>query len=742
MALGFRNKSRAAAAAEENSAVEAAGSGVAVAAASKKKRKPQEMLSSVVKESTVGAAVALLRENEPFALPSGKSWVVLGLPVQGIGGLSMKQKNDEAKGSLIELITADEITTVATLDMLESEIFGIIPSQKSLGRMDEFSLLKNAGYLWVVLTQTPGGELSAEPVAAATYGQALDISEGHSSLAQLLPEIWAWGGGEGGGAAPMGADPTSDFPAAGTSVDEPLTGDEPFADNDSPFGGPAGADEEPIDYDALAGDESAVFGGDDLSEFEAQFEGADHGHESVDDSDDAWQDDAPPVAVAAAAPELRPSRQEADRVVDEAEVRAAIARRFLSSDLDLEVDLETFDTNFTSGSPVVAFPLEEDATDWLGRQINQLARQANTEMEQLHAGNQDELREMYVSLMSRHVEQVIADVSPDREGSYYNRLFNAAKDDLADRQKSAPEEVSALRRELNERYEAEAAARGRQAAEQAVVRFKDQNRPRHERELAEVGLASERASEDFFDGARQTILEMRRKDAHARLDLGKTRILDVLMERQQEQRDAEEALLQRWSAQMTEVLDTHRKDDIARSETLAEQLSRVDEVEKLRTENAARVQELRREQSANVAQLNRDLAKARQDAVSDLAAREQSWQQQLSLEQQRTVIANGRVQDVLNQFDQLSGTLEGQYTRQLDSLRSDNEAYAREMDRAASVQKRANTVMILLVVVLALAALAVGFILGSAAGGSPARPAASAAIASVWTVAGTLPPVS
>ncbi|MEO3931303.1 hypothetical protein WMO79_00625 [Micrococcaceae bacterium Sec7.4] len=726
MALGFRNKNRAAAEAAD-STVEAAGGGVAVAAAPKKKRKPQELLSSVVKESTVGAAVALLRENETFALPSGKSWVVLGLPVAGIGGLSMKQKNDEAKGSLIELITADEITTVATLDMLESEIFGIIPSEKSLGRMDEFALLKNAKYLWVVLTQTPEGLLTAEPVADATYGQALDISQGHSSLAQILPEVWAWGGGEAADAAPLtDPSPTTALPLSGLPVDEPLTNDGPFSDNEGPFGGSTDGDEDPIDYDSLAADDNAGFGEPDLSAFEAQFEDG--------DGDEDQEDDAPPAPAVA--------RQEDDRVVDEAEVRASIARRFLSSDLDLAVDLEAFETNFTAGSRVVAFPLEDDATDWLGRQINQMVRQANTEMEQLHATNQDALREMYVSLMSRHVEQVIADVSPDQAGTYYNRLFNAAQEDRDERRRKAPEEVAAMRRELNERYEAEAATRGRQAAEQAVLRYKEQNRPRHERELSEVGLASERATDDSFDGAQQTILQMRRKDAQARLDLGQTKILDVLMERQQEQRTAEEELLQGWSARMTEVLDMYRKDDIARSETLAEQLSRTDDVEKLRKEHADRVRDLRREQAGQVEELNRQLASIREEASAQLVTRELTWQQELNLEKERANSANTRVQEILSEFGQMSTFKDQHYNTQLEALRADNKSYAREMERSAAVQKRANLVMVALVLALSLAALAVGFILGHATGGSPARPAASAAIASVWTMVGTLPPIS
>lgn len=730
----FRKKNRGAEETGGSIAAESEGGGVAVATAPKK-RKPQEMLSSVVKESTVGAAVALLRENESFALPSGKSWVVIALPVENIGGLSMKQKNDEAKGSLIELITADEITTVATADMLDSEIFGIIPSAKSLNRMDEFSLLKNAKYVWVVLTQTPEGALSADPVADATYAEAVAVSEGHSSLAKILPDVWTWGGGDGaeaGDTASAEGTATVAVPVVTASLDEPLTGDaEPFSDDDSPFGADAADAEEPIDYSALADEENGSPEFDsDLGEFEKQF---------ADQADEVDGSDAADAAAAPVAGQEQEYYQD-DRVVDEEEVRASIARRFLSSDLDLEIDLETFEVNFNTATPVISFPLEDDATDWLGRQVNQLARQANTELELLHLNNENSLRELYVSLMSQHIERVIVDVSPDREGSYYNRLMRAAKDDLAGRQKAGPEEVSGLRKELNARYDAEAASRGRQAAEQAVLRYKEQNRPRHERELAELGLTNERASEEFYDGAQQIILDTRRKDALARMDLGKTKILDVLMERQQAHRDAEEALLKGWSAEMMKFIDENRKVDIARSDALAEQLSRDTQIETLKAEHAARVLEMRAEQDARVAQLDGDILKVRNEAVSELKAREETWNHTLSLEQQKTISANSRVQDLLSQFDQLGTSLEGQYTQRIATLERDKESYSLELDRASKIQSRANKIMVVLVIVLALAALAVGFIFGSVVSGSNAGPAASAATAGVWPGAGDLLP--
>ncbi|GAP61365.1 hypothetical protein AHiyo1_50650 [Arthrobacter sp. Hiyo1] len=79
-----------------------------------RQKKPDELLASVVRETAVPAAVELLRSNAPFVFPSGTAWAILVLAAERIGGLSRKQGRDEAKGSLIELIEADSICTLAT----------------------------------------------------------------------------------------------------------------------------------------------------------------------------------------------------------------------------------------------------------------------------------------------------------------------------------------------------------------------------------------------------------------------------------------------------------------------------------------------------------------------------------------------------------------------------------------------------------------------------------------------------
>ncbi|KIA73387.1 hypothetical protein ANMWB30_23140 [Arthrobacter sp. MWB30] len=700
---------------ESNAAAETAPADEGVTVATKR-RKAHELLSSVVKESTVGAAVALMRKNEPFALPSGKSWVVLGLVAKNIGGLSMKQKNDEAKGSIIELINADNITTVATSYMLEQDTFGIIPTPETLARMDEFSLLKKAEYLWVVLTQTDDGRLTEDPVATASYDEAVAVSTGKTSLASLLPDIWSWGGGNTDAATTRDEAPAAEDALVESYAEKPASIDEPLGDSvigDDGFGQENPFGDDPIDYDDLA-DEGTDPAGDDFDGDDEDFDGP-----MVPDEDESG-------------PEVSPDAVEAggdgDKVFDESEVRATIARRFLSAELDLEVDLTEFEANFNTSAPVITLPVNDGSSDWLDRGLGQLARQGNAELEMLHANNFHQLRELFVSLASQHVEKVIADVSPDRPGSYYYDLTKAAKDDLNKRQAEGPEEVAAQRRDLIARYEAEAEARGKQAAEQAVLRYKEQNRPRHEREIAELSLANERASEELYDGARQIILDLRRKEAHSRMDLGMTQILGLLMEQQQGHRDAEMALLQSWNERLTEFLDANRKDDVARSEALAEQLSRENQVENLKAEHAARVQELEAEQKVRVEALTTEMQKHKADALADLTAREEAWNHTLSLEKVKTDAAEGRVSQLVAQLEQLGPAIEEQYTRRIETLTAQKEFNDTVWDRSSKVQARSTKILVLMILVGAIAALAAGFILGSSMGGVHA----AAAITDLW----------
>lgn len=682
---------------------------VAAAPAGRKKLKPGEMLASVINESTPSAAVEMLKENTAFALPNGSSWVALGLPSANIGGLSSKQKSDADKGSIIELIKGGQIATVATADMLSDEVFGIIPTLDTLSRVVEYSLLKKAKYVWITLSLTPSGDLLANPIADTDYETALAVAEGNKSLSQVLPEVWAWAGG-----SPVEVI-TPVAPVAVVDESEPeLAGGGTVTPLEDPYDNPFGAE---IDYNALEGEAEDEGDLDDGSDAEVE-------PEAEDEVQPQWvQEQGHEEEGADDEPYLDP-----DRVVNTGEVKDMISRRFLNSDLGLEIDLSTFEANFNTSAPAISFPLEDGATDWLGRQVNQLSRQANTELAQLHFANLDELRELYVSLMSQHIEAVIDHVSPDREGSYYSELMKAAKKGLAERQANAPALVSGLRKELDERYEREATSMGKQAAEQAIVLYRRQNRARHERELAEINANGTAAAEEVFDGEQQIILEYRRKDADGRIDIGTTKILEVLMERQMHNRASEEELLKGWSAQMMAFVDDNRKADVARADALSEKLSRESQVEVVKAEHAARIQELRAEHDAKVAATETEMQRLRSDAVIELTARQASYEHNLSLEKVKTESAEGRVAVLFQQMSTIESTIEKSWEKQVALLEAENRSYAQEQARSAKFFSWSNKTMVGLLIAVFLAALAVGFIFGSNWDGSQRAVATATAL--------------
>lgn len=724
MAFGRRNNKGAGAEAPVETEVAQSASGDSKQP-QKKKRKPAELLSSVVNESAVGAAIDLMKQNDPFALPNGTAWVGLLLSADEIGGLSQKQKGDATKGSIIELIAADKIQVVATKAMLDEEFLGIIPSAETLSRMDEYSLLTEAQYYWSVFRSENGGQsLMADAVqgTVATYAEALAVSRGEKSIRDILPEVWTWGGGTIAPVLTAHAPVEAELAFVGASAQSATTS-APEADADPMSDAFNFGDDAGVDYASLAEDDTTEptleF---DEARFEAEFEGSSQTLGDDDDEDNlapSWQSDdldenegAAAPAEEAAAGYYQYIEENRDRVVDEQEVRDTIARRFLSNDLDLVVDLAEFDRTFATQAAAISIEVAEDPTDWLGSQVAQLSRQANAELALLHQGNTDELREMFVETMALHVEKTMAIVSPDIQGSQYFGLMAGAKKDFEAQRSLAPQEVSAQRREITSRFETAADSRAAQAAAHARAVYEDKNRPKLERDLADVGLDLDRRHEEQYAHDRQTVLEMRRKDANVRMDIGTNRIFELLRERQAVQREDERELLERWNGELTRFIDENRKNDVARAIALAEQLSRDNQVGALKIEHAARLRELRTEHASREGLLSAELLRNREEAMVQLTSRQAEWTGSLALEQERTRSTGALVSQLSLQMDNLGRKYEDQYMGRINTLEADKESYVQELDRASAVQKRANSTMVVLVVILAIAALAVGVIAG------------------------------
>lgn len=660
-----------------------------------KKRKPNEMLSSVIKESTEGAAVALMRSNELFLVDGGSKAVILLLDVAkpSFGGLSQKQRGDETKGSIIELIQADHIKTVATAGMLEEDIFGIIPTLQTVERMDEFDLLVNAEYNWATVDLATFSIAEGGP---ATFAQAKQVANDLASIESVMGA---------GVAAPAAAAAPAPAPAtevlAAVPDDEVDYGDEddqieddyvpaasePAGDDEPDFGEePDFGDEEPVDYGDLDAEDGGDFdddgyAGDDEGGFEDY---ADEGYEA----------------------------ETSDREVTEEEVENTIARRYLSGDLDLEVDLAPFENYLGTNEPIALFSEEADVDDWLGNQIAQMAKQANAEIVSSHQRGIAELRQQYLGLMSLHVEDVVKQLDLDDPTTSYGDLRKRAISDHRDRAVRAEEIAANRRREIKERFDSEVEVRALAAAEQERIRYRDRHGAKLERDLSEVNSQVAAQSDDMLAQAQEHILSSRRNDASKRMDLGVNRILDALGERHRSFIDEEARLYEVHSQRMQAFLDDYRKEDLARSHALQEELSRNDQVQRAGQEYAARMDAAAAEHRAEIARLHDEIEKLHEAAKSEMVSAEKRWNGLLEVERANTQAANVRADEINQRLTLVDQRTNEQYKDRLAAMDEERRRAVDEADRAAKVSDRGSKMLALLGLVMAVAALAIGILIG------------------------------
>ena len=675
-----------------------------------RKKKPDELLSSVVRETAIPAAVELLRSNAKFVFPSGTAWVMLVLAAESIGGLSKRHGRDEAKGSLIELIDSDQIKTVATAEMLGEEVFGIIPNTETLARMEEYSLLAGAEYSWAVVWQKPSGELLVDLVAEATFKQAQEVASGTLSLEEAVG-AQAWREHSGVTTDEPGTLPAVDADAV-AAVDTADEGDPIF---DSIPGGEEGAGDEPV-FDAAGDepvfdDEAVGFGDEDAApvavEPEPGFDGTAGFEEFDEESGPVTADDMT----------YAPAEEEAVLLENQEQVREVIARRFLSEDLDLDVRLDEFNATFAIGAPVVQIEVPQGATEWLGDQVAQLNRQANADLAQLRWAHEDELRTLYVNLMSAHVEQVIRDVATDREGSRYKALKDGTEAAHRERESEKEQRIRTRKAEIVQDYEAQAKKLAEQAALQAEIQYKERNRSRMEREQADAVAEIERVLENSYSHDRQEILRVRRSDAALKMQVGTTRIFEVLAEKQKAYLEAEEQRLGQWKAEIQRIVDDNRKADIAQAEALAEHQRTTDEIGVLRREQEALLESIRNEHADRIRRMEDELDRNRKDAITQMQARETEWQHSLSLEKEKTDSATQRNTDLLQQMEVVEDSVKRRYEARLEEMAADKESYASELARASEIQSRYNKMLIALIVALPVLGGLAGFIGGAAMGG-------------------------
>lgn len=690
-------------------------------------RAAKDSLTLVIDETEPGAALDIIRQNTEWLLPNGIG-VILALPVDasiedgGIGGLGkVSSKGNEDKGSILQRIADDKIQVCATEDMLRHNILGVIPTPASLGPdgMGEYTLFDRAKFLLTSVTPRPDGTLETVPVHfdeatglievpdgdidTVTLAQAQEIAAGTITLASLIPTLWKRLGGESDieeEAAPEEVHEEA-APAAPTLPPTAAQNESVEAVENLPHFDPDDIPDEPM-VDELPSDEGLY---DEDDEMENPF----------DDIEEAPVL-APHVPTQTEEVEVAPEVAPADeRVFNKDAVRTAVARRFLDDSLDFAVDMTPFETllGYEVDTPA-QFSLDHlDSTNWLDSQIKMLSQQANTVLADQRRRDIEELRNLFFSLVSRTGDEISAQMSTDEDAD--NTWAKTMAEVNGNETKALADLIEISEKEkavLADRYQQEREAFIQARIGEERVRYDERHKPALTRQMDDLEASIRLDIESDYEARRYEILRARKTSAQGAFDAAITKVMDHLIEKRAEQVQREAELIEKFRVEMNDFLDENRKEDIARTQALQEQLSRQNIVEEKSAEFAAREKELHDQIARERDEAQKRVLAAQDEANKVLERMRQENDAQLAQARAEVQRANERVKEEAERVGVVRDEIARQFQSQVESLQTDKQLLMDQMDRENLVAKRANRLYIALAVLVALAFLALGVIIG------------------------------
>lgn len=711
-------------------------------------RAAKDSLTLVIDETEPGAALDIIRQNTEWLLPNGIG-VILALPVDasiedgGIGGLGkVSSKGNEDKGSILQRIADDKIQVCATEDMLRHNILGVIPTPASLGPdgMGEYTLFDRAKFLLTSVTPRPDGTLETVPVHfdeatglievpdgdidTVTLAQAQEIAAGSVTLASLIPTLWKRLGGEGvdeevaeediveeaGVAAPT-LPPTASAPSESVEAIENLPHFDPDDIPDEPM-----ADELPSDEGLYDEDDEMENPFDDIEEAPAPAPHVPTQTEEVE-----------------VAPEVAPVDE---RVFNKDAVRTAVARRFLDDSLDFAVDMTPFETllGYEVDTPA-QFSLDHlDSTNWLDGQIKMLSQQANTVLADQRRRDIEELRNLFFSLVSRTGDEISSQMSIDEDAD--NTWAKTIAEVNGNETKALADLIEISEKEkavLVDRYQQDREAFIQARIGEERVRYDERHKPALTRQMDDLEASIRLDIESDYEARRYEILRVRKTSAQSAFDAAITKVMDHLIEKRAEQVQREAELIEKFRVEMSDFLDENRKEDIARTQALQEQLSRQNIVEEKSAEFAAREQELHEQIARERDEAHKRVLAAQDEANKVLERMRQENDAQLAQARAEVQRANERVKEEAERVGVVRDEIARQFQSQVESLQTDKQLLMDQMDRENLVAKRANRLYIALAVLVALAFLALGVIIGMLVHGGAGSSAHAASMMS-WVM--------
>lgn len=604
--------------------------------------------------------------------------------------INKKSLNDDNVGIFIKQIQESSIVICENQALLDEEKIFICPTQLGMTIMDEILYLKEIPFYIAYITDVydivdTGVKTDFNEVFSILNGEA-DISVFVNKLKGDTESAIEEEDDEGNENAD---DISEEASEEEDTVDDTDSSDEPGMAEDFDF------DNAPVNSESDSEDDFLDNAADLYSDEEPVNDF--YGDEDEDEENSELVTDA---------------NAETEPAFSADDFKQAVSFEFFTGDLDLKVSTDHFDALFLHWNEYNRFPTDRE-DGWINKRLNELSKEANHELAELHNNNLLKLREKY----KYHVNNAAQEVAKAFDLNNPDGDIGKKKAELdkwfKEREKELPDAIVERRKQINKEYEEECEKYVKASADSARRSYQERNAPLHKDKIESVDTEVRNELRIEFEEKLRDINEERRIGAKREFDDYLTDVQKGISKDYALIVDDETKVYKSWRDKMARYVDENRKDEAINNKVRLEELTQTTIADKVREEMQHKLD------------VDHKLFESKLEAhKKDLEMLKSTYEEKLDLN--RSEVESERVrfdkdreslradlENMTNRYQLAKDEIGKEFEARLKQAEDDKIAWSNKYDTLVAMHKKNNGLYIALAGVAIIASLAFGTIIGS-----------------------------
>lgn len=601
--------------------------------------------------------------------------------------INKKSLNDDNVGIFIKQIQESSIVICENQALLDEEKIFICPTQLGMTIMDEILYLKEIPFYIAYITDVYD---IVDTGVKTDFNEVFSILNGEADISVFVNKL------------------KGNAESATEKEDEEIENADDVSEDAS--------EEEDTDDEVDSSDEPDMAEDFDFDNTPTESEGED---DFLDDASDLYSDEEPVNELYDADDEDEEKAQlindetvETEPVFNADDFKKAVSFEFFTGDLDLKVSTDHFDALFLHWNEYNRFPTDRE-DGWINKRLNELSKEANHELAELHNNNLLKLREKY----KYHVNNAAQEVAKAFDLNNPDGDIGKKKAELdkwfKEREKELPDAIVERRKQINKEYEEECEKYVKASADSARRSYQERNAPLHKDKIESVDSEVRKELRIEFEEKLRDINEERRIGAKREFDDYLTDVQKGISKDYALIVDDETKVYKSWRDKMARYVDENRKDEAINNKVRLEELTQTTIADKVREEMQHKLD------------VDHKLFESKLEAhKKDLEMLKSTYEEKLELN--RSEVESERVrfdkdreslradlENMTNRYQLAKDEIGKEFEARLKQAEDDKIAWSNKYDTLVAMHKKNNGLYIALAGVAIIASLAFGTIIGS-----------------------------